>query len=381
MDTPDYPSEAGLASYAVRSADSLGRRHPEPEHPFRTPFQRDRDRIIHSTAFRRLQYKTQVFVNHDGDHYRTRLTHTLEVMQIARTLARALTLNEDLAEAVALAHDLGHTPFGHSGEEALNAFMIDHGGFEHNAHGLRVVDELERRYPSFAGINLTYEVREGFARHSTRHEFPRAEPEFPRGIMAPIESQLVVLADEIAYDNHDLDDGLRSGILHLSDVQRLAVWRRAEEACGADLVGLPDEQACACIIRRLIDLEVLDVIETTRANIRRGRIKTLKHVRNAPAPSASFSPEIQSLKDELEEFLTTNLYRYYTVARMSAKSRRFLAEMFRAYCDTPQMLPPEFQAGIERWGLERSVCDYIAGMTDRYAQDEYLRLFQPFERT
>lgn len=381
MSSPEYPSEAHLARYALRAGDSRGRRYAEPEHDFRTPFQRDRDRIIHSTAFRRLQYKTQVFVNHDGDHYRTRLTHTLEVMQIARTLARALSLNEDLCEAVALAHDLGHTPFGHSGEEALNTVMQPFGGFEHNSHGLRVVDFLERRYPDFEGINLTYEVRESFARHSSRHAFFSDTVEFPSNERAPLESQIVVIADEIAYDNHDLDDGLRSGLLTREDVAGLELWQRAEESFAEELISVDSELASMAIIRRLIDMEVQDVIHTTQAALRKYHIHTPEQVRRHADVLVCLSSNMQRMKSELEACLKEKLYQHYVVTRMMTRSTRFLTDMFQAYCETPKMLPPEYQQSVARWGLERTVCDYLAGMTDRYTQQEYIRLFHPFEPT
>jgi dGTPase len=373
--------EGQLAPCAMRSAASRGRRHDEPEHAYRTPFQRDRDRIVHSTAFRRLEYKTQVFVNHEGDHYRTRLTHTLEVAQIARSLARALGLNEDLTEAVALAHDLGHTPFGHAGEEALNLLMAKHGGFEHNAHGLRVVDELEHRYPAFAGLNLTEEVRESFLTHSTRHDTPVRGGDAAVPGHASLEAQLVAVADEIAYDNHDLDDGLSSGILGEGDVGALGIWQRVADPQAAELAALPPRMRWAQVIRRLIDLEVTDVIEETRRRIATAGVESAAAVQAHPQRLVGFSPELVALKDELEAFLYERFYQHYTVRRMMNKATAFLTEMFGAYLADPRMLPPEHQAAAETYGAERAVCDYVAGMTDRFAQQEYRRLFHPFERT
>ncbi len=362
----------------MRPEDSRCRVHPEAEHPYRSAFQRDRDRVIHSTAFRRLEYKTQVFVNHEGDHYRTRLTHTLEVAQISRSLARALGLNEDLTEAIALAHDLGHTPFGHAGEEALNGLMCHHGGFEHNAHGLRVVDLLERRYPDFPGLNLSFEVRESFATHSTRHEFPQPVADFPRGGMPTLEAQIVCVADEIAYDNHDLDDGLQSGVLDEADVAELRIW----QTVSADQARNMDAQLRrAQAIRRLIDLEATDVIEQTRRNLDAGPVRTPAQVRDHGERLVGFSPGLAAMKDELEAFLHERFYRYFTVQRMSNKARAFLTDLFRAYVGHPGMLPHEHQAEVHAYGTERAVCDYIAGMTDRFAQQEYRRLFHPFELT
>jgi dGTPase len=371
-------SEEHLAPYAQRSEETRGRVHGKEPHPFRGAFQRDRDRIIHSSAFRRLEYKTQVFVNHEGDHYRTRLTHTLEVAQISRSLARALRLNEDLTEAIALAHDLGHTPFGHSGEEALNGLMIDHGGFEHNAQGLRVVDLLEERYPDFPGLNLTFEVREGFATHSTRHDFPKESKGFDPTERPTLEAQIVSVADEIAYDNHDLDDGLTSGILREEDVSKLKIWQEVDDEDGA---GLPPKMRWARAIRRLIDMEVTDVVETTEARIRESGVKTVEDVRRHGEPLVNGSARLTTMKDDLEAYLASEFYSYYTVRRMANKARGFMEEMFQAYVRDPVMLPPENQRAVEEYGLQRTVADYLAGMTDRFAQQEYRRLFHPFERT
>ncbi|MBN1257506.1 MAG: deoxyguanosinetriphosphate triphosphohydrolase [Planctomycetes bacterium] len=375
-----YAGEETLAPYAARSATSRGRVHPEEEHAFRGVYQRDRDRVIHSTAFRRLEYKTQVFVNHEGDHYRTRLTHTLEVSQISRSLARALRLNEDLTEAIALAHDLGHTPFGHSGEDALNELMAEHGGFEHNAQGLRVVDLLECRYPDFPGINPSYEVRESFAAHNTRHDSPSMMPEFASGLRPTLEAQLVAIADEIAYDNHDLDDGLASGILDEAEVRELAIWQSVTQKQKNQDKDLPPRLRWSGAIRRLINLEVTDVIDESTRRITVAGIKDIEEVRTHPGSLIAASPKLKAMKDELERFLYAKFYDYYTVRRMAARAKVFLTEMFHAYVADPRILPPDHQKTIARDGLERTIADYIAGMTDRFAQQEYRRLFSPFER-
>ncbi len=372
--------EINLAPYAARTEQSRGRRYPEPEHAFRPPYQRDRDRIIHCGAFRRLEYKTQVFVNREGDYYRTRLTHTLEVSQISRTIARALSLNEDLTEAIALAHDLGHTPFGHSGEEAMNELMREHGGFEHNRQGLRVVDLLEKRYRDFPGLNLTYEVREAFARHSTRHDHPEIPEEFAIHTGSLLEVQATVIADEIAYDNHDIDDGLASGILCEAELMELDLWRRAVSAIGPDYRSLPDNVRRAEGVRRLINLLVTDVIQTTRENLDRHGIRSLQDVRNCPQTIITASADLARSKQELESFLRAKFYRHYQIMRMAKKARRFLREMFLGYIEDPYTLPDEYQRRISDSSAHQVVCDYIAGMTDRYAEQEYRKLFQPFEK-
>lgn len=372
---------ADAAPYAASPATSRGRRHPEAEHPFRSLYQRDRDRIVHCTAFRRLEYKTQVFVNNEGDHYRTRLTHTLEVAQISRTIARALGLNEDLTEAVALAHDLGHTPFGHSGEAAMNELMKDHGGFEHNLQGLRVVDELERRYKDFPGLNLSFEVRESFVRHRTPYDAPAALSEFAAAGGALLEVQATIVADEIAYDNHDIDDGLFSGILVEEEVRELAVWRRAMELVGPEYAALSPALKRAECVRRIINLLVTDVIDATRRNLARLGIRGLADVRACRERIVASSPEVQPLKRELEEFLYSKFYRHYRVKRMANKAQHFLRDLFGAYVEDPAILPDDYREQAERHGLHRAVCDYIAGMTDRHAEQEYSRLFHPFKRT
>lgn len=369
-----------LASFAMKSKDSKGRTHPEKEHPYRSAFQRDRDRIIHSTAFRRLEYKTQVFVNHEGDYYRTRLTHTLEVAQIARTIARALRLNEDLVEAIALAHDLGHTPFGHAGEETLNELMAGHGGFEHNAQGLRVVDYLEERYPDFKGLNLTWELREGIVKHSTAFDHPRlCSEEFKSYKFPTLEAQVVDVADEIAYDSHDTDDGITSGLIDIEDLKQIELWRRAQERISQKYPQLKEEIQKYQIVKSLINLQVQDIIEQAERNLDEFNIRSLNEVRNAPSRLLTFSSEIAEKRNQLRQLLNQKLYQHYKVVRMSSKARKFIQELFQCYISNPQQLPTTSRGRLQDEGAHRVVCDYIAGMTDRYAQNEYRRLFQPYQ--
>lgn len=368
-----------LAPYAMKSQKSKGRKYPEAEHLYRSVYQRDRDRIIHSTAFRRLEYKTQVFVNHEGDYYRTRLTHTMEVSQIARSIARVLNLNEDLAEAIALAHDLGHTPFGHSGEDALKKLMKDYGGFEHNLHGLRVVDILEKKYPEFPGLNLSWELKESIVKHTSPYN-SRASQEYNDTKQPLLEAQIVDKADSIAYDNHDLDDSLKAGIITDSDLQSVELWHEMQRIVKQRYGALEHNILIAQTIKTLIDVEVTDLIETTMARIQREGIKTVDDVRNYPAPLISFSPVLSEQKKKLQAFLFKNVYQHYRVARMSDKAKRFVEELFMAFVKNPKQLPQDYQEWIEETGLYQGVCDYIAGMTDRFAQDEYKKLFYPYER-
>ena len=368
-----------LAPYAARSCHSEGRRHPEPEHPLRTAYQRDRDRIIHSTAFRRLEYKTQVFVNHEGDYYRTRLTHTLEVAQLSRTIARIMGLNEDLTEAVALAHDLGHTPFGHSGEEELDAQMRAHGGFEHNSHGLRVVDHLERRYPAFPGLNLSFELREAMAKHTTRHDRPLLA-EFDDDAQPVLEGQAVEVADEIAYNNHDLDDGLKANLITTRELDGLEAWTLAAREVDRQQPDLPHEIRSRQIIIFLINAQTTDLVENTATRIADLRIANPDDVRSAGHRLFVFSDAVQRRKTELEAFLHEKLYHHYRVVRMMTKAKRFVRELFQAYLDDARQLPDPYRHAAEAEGIHRAICDYIAGMTDRYAQDEYKKLFYPYER-
>jgi len=372
-----------LAPYAMHSEESRGRHHPEADQNvrgvYRGLYQRDRDRIVHSRAFRRLEYKTQVFVNHEGDHYRTRLTHTLEVSQISRTIARVLRLNEDLVEAIALAHDLGHTPFGHSGEDALAELMKNHGGFEHNAHGLRVVDRLEKRYPGCDGLNLTFEIRESFAKHTTRHDRPACS-EFDPHESPTLEAQVIEAADEIAYNNHDLEDGLTAGMITVDDLEGVQLWSDAFGRVCRHIPDAPRKVQLYQTITTLINLSATDLMETSYQRLQDCKIRNAGDVRRTAARLICFSDDMRRRKIELEDFLLHRVYHHYRVARMTNKAKRFIKDLFDSYIDDPSQLPPEFQEMIEHDGKERTVCDYIAGMTDRHAQDEYKRLFYPFER-
>jgi dGTPase len=368
-----------LAPYAMKASQTRGRAHREQEHPYRSAYQRDRDRIIHSAAFRRLEYKTQVFVNHEGDYYRTRLTHTIEVAQIARTIAAALGLNADLTEAIALGHDLGHTPFGHSGEDALNALMKDLGGFNHNLQGLRVVDYLEDRYPDFPGLNLTWEVREGIAKHTSAFD-PRVSVRgFSRQLMPLLEMQVVDIADEIAYDNHDLDDGLTSGLLKESELEELPLWNAINRRISAKYAGLSLEKRKYQVIRSLINEQVTDLITATQEGISRYKIKSYKDIRRVDKKIVTFSKNMVQLRKPMRQFLMSKLYKHYRVIRMSVKAHRFITELYKAYTGNPDQLPTAMQKKIALDGTRRVVCDYIAGMTDRHALDEYKKLFDPYE--
>ena len=365
-----------LAPYAVTETASRGRVHDEPAPVARGQFQRDRDRIVHSTAFRRLEYKTQVFVNHEGDLFRTRLTHSIEVAQLTRGIARELGLNEDLAEAIALAHDLGHTPFGHAGQDALNACMKDYGGFEHNLQSLRTVDLLEDRYAGFDGLNLMFETREGILKHCSRANAERLGElgqRFLDGTQPSLEAQLANLADEIAYNNHDVDDGLRSGLItleQLDEVPIFAVQRREAEARWS---GLSGRKLINETVRRMIHLMVIDLIEQTRANIAAEGVATLADVHAAPRLVAYSDALLPRLR-ELKVFLRDKLYRHYQVLRMINKARRIVGDLFAAFMDDPHILPPQYQA-MAREDKPRAIADYIAGMTDRYAMKEHRRLF------
>jgi len=370
-----------LAPYAMKSRDSGGRVHAEPEHPYRTCYQRDRDRIIHSTAFRRLEYKTQVFVNHEGDYYRTRLTHTLEVAQIAVSIARATGLNPDLTEAIALAHDIGHPPFGHSGEQELHELMKDHGGFDHNIQGLRVVDVLEERYPAFPGLNLSWEVREGINKHSTPYDDPRGLVELDPGKSPTLEAQIVNLADEIAYDNHDLDDGLTSGLIKEEDLRSLPLWERAHEAVEKTSPGVKDQVRRYQIIRSLINTEVTDLISESEARIRHFGLGSSEDARGSRERIITFSGRLLDERKPLKKFLYDNLYMNHRVIKMADKSRRFLRQLFDAYISNTEQLPPTSRKRLGCDEPQRVVCDYVAGMTDRYALDEYIKLFNPYERS
>lgn len=369
--------EKVLAPYAMRTRASRGRRHPEAPHAFRTLYQRDRDRIVHSTAFRRLMHKTQVLVTQTNDHHRTRLTHTLEVTQIARTIARRLGLNEDLTEAIALSHDLGHPPFGHAGEEALDECMRAHGGFEHNLHALRIVEVLEYRYPAFPGLNLSWEVLEAMALHSKRHEAPEVA-EFV-GVGQPLlEAQVADAADSLAYDAHDVDDALSVGLIAPAALAEVPFWARTLERVRQRYPDLGQEQMQPTMIRALIDWQVGDLLESTRQRLRQEQIRSVAQVRTFPGTLVDFSPEVRTLKTQLEEFLRRQVYHHYRVQRMANKGARIVGQLFAEFCRRPLLLPERYNRRVGSGRPERTVCDYVAGMTDRYAQDEYLRLFQPY---
>ncbi|HOR77448.1 MAG TPA: deoxyguanosinetriphosphate triphosphohydrolase [Anaerolineaceae bacterium] len=369
----EYESQT-LASYAVHSKDSKGRLHPEEEADFRPRFQRDRERILHTTAFRRLEYKTQVFINHEGDYYRTRLTHTLEVAQIGRSIARSLGLNEDLVETICLAHDLGHPPFGHSGENALARLMKDFGGFNHNSQSLRIVTVLEARYPDFPGLNLSWEVLEGMVKHETDYDIAEAK-QFNPELRGHLEAQIANLADDLAYTSHDLDDGLRSGMITPNQLDGIALWEIINESIGRRRSETLDSLSRHQIIRRLINFEVTDLIQSTDRYLRRSNVKTALDVQKLPFNVAGFSEDMYRRNRELKDFLFSNLYRHYRVVRMAAKSESIVTELFNIYQANPKTLPTEVQESIPERGLERTICDYIAGMTDRFAIDEYKRLF------
>ena len=368
--------ETNLAPYAAISSKTKGREHVEAKHAYRTEFQRDRERIIHSRAFRRLEYKTQVFINHEGDHYRTRLTHTIEVAQIARAISRALRLNEDLAESIALAHDLGHTPFGHVGEKELNRLLEEHGGFEHNRQSLRVVERLEKRYSDFDGLNLTWETREGIIKHSGPYDRPETSDFLPNE-KPSLEAQIIDLADEIAYNNHDLDDGISSGLLDYDGITKLRIWELAKEQYGR---ALPKSKKIESreLIRTIINLLVTDLINSTIKNINDNKINSFADVKNAGAKLASFSQNIEAANNELKKFLRENMYQHYRVIRMSLKSQKIINELFHIYTEHPETLPDSYKEDIEREGLLRTVTDFIAGMTDRFALEEYRKLTDPF---
>jgi dGTPase len=385
------PDTYVLAPYAAHDSTSRGRRYAEPRPPFRTEFQRDRDRIIHSNAFRRLIYKTQVFVNHEGDLYRTRITHSLEVAQIGRSAAVALHLNEYLTEAIALAHDLGHTPFGHAGQEALNECMRPYGGFEHNLQSLRVVDELEERYAEFQGLNLTFECREGILKHcSVRNarELGELGERFLQRLQPGLEAQIANLADEIAYNNHDVDDGIRAGMIEIPELLEVRLFRRQYDNVVAKYPGLGERRLVHEIIRRMINYILTDLITTTQSNIDAAQPRSIDDVRAQSMPLAALSETARDEHTELMTFLRDRLYRHYKVVRMTSKARRVVSELFNAFFNDVNLLPTEYRTiaataekshGLD--GRARAVADYIAGMTDRFAIGEHGRLLDPTERT
>lgn len=365
-----------LAAWAVSDANSRGRVHAEPAPVMRSQFQRDRDRIIHCTAFRRLEYKTQVFINHEGDLFRTRLTHTLEVAQIARSLARALNLNEDLIEAISLAHDLGHTPFGHAGQDALNECMQDFGGFEHNIQSLRTVDLLEEQYAAFRGLNLCYETREGILKHCSprkARELGELGERFLKGRQPSLEAQICNLADSVAYSNHDVDDGLRAGLLTLEQLEQVGLVARYLGEVRASYPDVAGKSLVHEMTRRMINAQVVDLIGQTCHNIEQAGIRSLEDVHAAPALVA-FSAQMQADQLQLQQFLRDNLYWHYQVLRMMAKGRRIIRDLFDAFMEDTRLLPPPYQT-MAREDKPRAVADYVAGMTDRYAAREHHRIF------
>lgn len=367
--------EQTLAPYGCHSKNSKGREYPEEEPDYRTAFQRDRDRILHTTAFRRLEYKTQVFINYEGDYYRTRLTHTLEVSQIGRTIARALGANEDLIETICLAHDLGHPPFGHSGEVVLARLMQDYGGFDHNKQSLRIVTYLERRYPDFPGLNLTWEVREGIVKHESEYDVSDARDYNP-DLRGHLEAQIANVADELAYTAHDLDDGLRSGMINTYMLEGITLWEILAESVGWRGPIL-DELTRHRLIRRLIGLEVTDLIQATAQRLRESNVKSVEDLQRLPFNVIGFSEDMHRRNRQLKDFLYTKLYRHHRVVRMAVKAERIVNDLFASYKSEPAMLPQQVQNLVEERGLERTICDYIAGMTDRFAIEEHQKLLDP----
>ncbi len=370
--------DKALAPYGMRSKDSKGRAYLDDEPEYRTAFQRDRDRVIHTTAFRRLEYKTQVFINYEGDYFRTRLTHTLEVAQIGRTIARALGANEDLVEAICLAHDLGHSPFGHSGEVALARLMKDYGGFDHNKQSLRIVTELEQRYPEFPGLNLTWEVREGMVKHESEYDVSDARDYDPK-LRGNLETQITNVADELAYTTHDLDDGLRSGLITPQMLEGIALWEILCETFSWHGPLLEDLERHR-MIRQLVGLMVTDMVESTDKRLKESAAKSPLDVQKLKTNVIGYSEDMQRRNRELKDFLYKSLYSHYRVVRMAVKAERVISDLFHAYQSEPASLPDTIQKLIEKRGLERTICDYIAGMTDRFAIEEHQKLLNPLEK-
>jgi dGTPase len=389
--TPACNAEGVLSNYAVVDAVSRGRRYPEPPPSYRSEFQRDRDRIIHAAAFRRLEYKTQVFVNHEGDLFRTRLTHSIEVAQIARSIARALRLNEDLTEAIALAHDLGHTPFGHAGQDALNGCMKDYGGFEHNLQSLRVVDELEEKYADFPGLNLSFETREGILKHCAPKNYAslgELGERFLNRHQPSLEAQLTDLADEIAYNSHDVDDGLRAELISIQQLREIPLFNAQYEEVRGHHPDLSQRRVIHEVVRRLINCQVVDLIQTSTDRLTQHAPADLEAVRHRSQPLITFSDDMRKRNLELKHFLHNNLYRHYRVHRMSVKAARVIRDLFTAFFEDPRLLPAETQGAVTgqrdlhgACGQARGVADYIAGMTDRYAIKEHQRIYNPGELT
>jgi len=368
-----------LAPYGMRSRASRGRAYPDKEPQYRTGFQRDRDRVVHTSAFRRLEYKTQVFITFEGDYFRTRLTHTLEVAQIGRTIARALGANEDLIETICLAHDLGHAAFGHSGEATLNQLMKDHGGFDHNRQSLRIVTELEQRYPNWPGLNLTWEVREGIVKHETDYDISEAAG-FDPELRGNLEAQIANVADELAYTTHDLDDGLRSGMLAPEMLKDMELWQLLLESVGWDGELLEDQMRHR-LIRRLVGILVSDVLETTDKRIQQSKAKSTLDIQKLEHNVIGYSETMQPRNRQLKDFLFKNLYNHARVVQMAVNAEDVLTGLFKAYQKQHALLPADFQEVIKERGLERTICDYLAGMTDRFATKEHERLFGPRDLT
>lgn len=369
-----------LAPYACHAKDSKGRQISEPPAASRTCFQRDRDRVLHSTAFRRMEYKTQVFVNHEGDHYRTRLTHTLEVAQIARTVSRILRLNEDYTEALVLAHDLGHTPFGHAGEMEMSELMKAHGGFEHNNQSLRIVEHLEHPYPHFKGLNLSLEVREGIIKHSPHWKNHPVPNELLPDVQPPLEAQLIDIVDEIAYNNHDIDDGLASGMFSFEELQDATLWREAQARVPTEYQHFSDKHRKRQTISALISLLIEDLLQTTLANIKASDIQSLEDIRGQDHALVAYSSDMREKNLELKTFLRQFLYNHYRVVRMEVKARRIVRDLFESYMHRPGQLPKKFVERHKGEGTPRIICDYIAGMTDRFATEDHQKLFNPVVR-
>jgi len=364
-----------LVSYACFSTLSKGKQYQEEKSINRTDFQRDRDRVLHSTAFRRMEYKTQVFVNHEGDHYRTRLTHTLEVSQIARTVARILKINEDLTEALVLSHDIGHTPFGHAGERVMKDLMEAHGGFEHNKQSLRLVEKLEHPYPHFPGLNLSFEIREGIVKHSAHWKKENVPPEFLPNLQPCLEAQMIDFVDEIAYNNHDVDDGLSSHMFGYEDLEKVTIWSESVEKVRKKFAKEPIDALKRLVISAMITTLVDDLVQTTLKNLEGKKIKTLDDIRTAGISLASYSEPMRKKSLELKSFLRSNLYDHPRVIRMEEKAKRVIQDLFSAYQKRPEQLPKEFLARNKDQTKERMICDYIAGMTDRFAIEEHQKLF------
>ncbi|HZU87087.1 MAG TPA: deoxyguanosinetriphosphate triphosphohydrolase [Anaerolineaceae bacterium] len=367
--------DRNLAPYGMRSKNSKGRQFPEEEPDFRTCFQRDRDRILHTTAFRRLEYKTQVFINYEGDYYRTRLTHTLEVAQIGRTIARSLGANEELVESICLAHDVGHPAFGHSGEITLARLMRDYGGFDHNKQSLRIITFLERRYPDFNGLNLSWEVLEGIVKHETEYDRSDAR-DFNPDVRGNLEAQITNVADEMAYTAHDLDDGLRSGMITPQMLGGIDLWEILSDRAGYR-GGALDELTRHVIIRKLIGITVTDLVQNTDQRLRQSGVRSVEELQRMSQNVVGFSEEMHRRNRQLKDFLYNNLYRHYRVVRMAMKAEKIITDLFQTFQSEPNSLPKHVQSLIPERGLERTLCDYIAGMTDRYAIEEHQKMFAP----